>query len=110
MTREITIRKVMNGFVVRVGCQELVFEGQAYMLMEIGRYLAEPEKVEREYLTKYLPDWLATTELTPNNQRVVDFAMQSIPETGYQRNLYGTAAMNSDQGVDNASCSTRSNL
>lgn len=51
--RDIIIRKVMNGYVVTVGCQKLVFESQMGMMLELSRYLNSPEKVEREYTEKY---------------------------------------------------------
>ena len=45
----ITIRTVLNGYRVEVGCQEVVFESRKRMLKEIGRYLKNPNKVEAEY-------------------------------------------------------------
>ena len=45
----ITISAVLNGYVVKVGCQELVFESRKRLLKELNRYLKKPDKVEREY-------------------------------------------------------------
>ena len=50
--REITIREVNNGFIVRVGCQTFVFETREKMLGELERYLKDREGVEKEYLSK----------------------------------------------------------
>lgn len=50
--REITIEKVLNGFFVKVGCQNVVFETAEKMLKEIGRYYSNPSEVENEYLKK----------------------------------------------------------
>lgn len=48
--REITIRSVLNGFIVRVGCQELVFTSMETITKELIRYQADPGAVEKEYL------------------------------------------------------------
>lgn len=48
--REIIIRPVLNGFVVRVGCQELVFRDIQDVGRELIRYQANPEAIEEEYL------------------------------------------------------------
>ncbi len=51
--RDVNIVKVMNGFVVKVGCKNLVFESKDIMLQELSRYYGNPKEVEREYLEKY---------------------------------------------------------
>lgn len=53
--REVRIVDAMNGYVVTVGCQTLVFETRERMLAELTRYLADPEGVEREYNERYRP-------------------------------------------------------
>lgn len=50
--RHISIREVMNGFSVNVGCQELVFQSADTMLSELARYIKYPAEIEREYLGK----------------------------------------------------------
>lgn len=50
MLRKITIKSVLNGFIVKVGCQTLVFDDVNVMLSELGKYLLDPDEVEREYL------------------------------------------------------------
>lgn len=47
----ITIKAVLNGYRVEVGCQELVFESRKRMLKELKRYLKNPDKVEAEYMS-----------------------------------------------------------
>jgi transcription initiation factor TFIID subunit TAF12 len=47
--RDVTIRAVLNGFVVKVGCQEVVFESRERLLSELDRYLTDPNTVEQEY-------------------------------------------------------------
>lgn len=51
--RPVTINKAMNGFVVNVGCQTLVFETQEKLVQELTRYLSKPYDVEKEYLDKH---------------------------------------------------------
>ena len=51
--KDLTIKKKMNGFAVEIGCQELVFESKRKMLDELGRYIDDPEAVEKEYTDKY---------------------------------------------------------
>jgi hypothetical protein len=53
MTRDLHIRKVMNGFVVKVGCKEIVFGPSSDLLAAVGNYLAAPDKVETEWRRNY---------------------------------------------------------
>lgn len=52
MFRPITIERVLNGYIARVGCQKVVFETAERMLSDIARYLKDPAAVEKEYLSK----------------------------------------------------------
>lgn len=48
--RKIVIEPVLNGYRVRCGCQELVFEDRDTLLIQLGKYLSNPTEVERDYL------------------------------------------------------------
>ena len=48
----IQIEPVLNGYVVRVGCQTVVFETTDKLLDELRRYMADPQRVEKEYQTQ----------------------------------------------------------
>lgn len=50
MIRNLTITPVLNGYIVQAGCQQVVFQSAEQMLGEIGKYLANPSKVEAQYL------------------------------------------------------------
>lgn len=50
MTRMITICPVLNGYVLTVGCQTIVFDSAKKMLDELGQYYAAPEAVEQRFL------------------------------------------------------------
>lgn len=43
------ITPVLNGFIVKVGCQRVVFETREKLLAELDRYLTDPAGVEAEY-------------------------------------------------------------
>lgn len=47
--RDITIKPVLNGYVVQVGCQVLAFNSRSDLLHELQRYFEDPEGVEKAY-------------------------------------------------------------
>ena len=49
--RTITIKPVLNGYVVRVGCQSLAFTSREDLLNNLKSYLSDPTKTETAYLT-----------------------------------------------------------
>ena len=51
--RTVSINKCMNGYIVQVGCQTLVFNYAEAMLGELDKYLKDPEGVEKAYTAKY---------------------------------------------------------
>ena len=54
-TRDIKIKKVLNGYIVKIGCQKVVFTSQKKLIKEMKRYWKNPVKVEHEYTEKYQP-------------------------------------------------------
>lgn len=48
--RDIKIKPVLNGFIVIVGCQTVVFRDVHQMASELVRYYTNPGNVELEYL------------------------------------------------------------
>lgn len=52
MTRDITIRTVLNGWEVQVNCQTLVYTERAKLIADFTEYLIDPEKVEKRILEK----------------------------------------------------------
>jgi hypothetical protein len=56
MTRTIRINPVLNGFMVEVGCQLVVFESAKKMLDELGQYYAAPDAVEHRFLKNAVND------------------------------------------------------
>lgn len=51
--REVTIRKVLNGLVITVGCQTLVFNSTDQFLGALRGYIADPEQTEKQWLEAY---------------------------------------------------------
>lgn len=54
MIRDITIKPALNGFIVHVGCQQLVFDSIDKLLSALGAYLKNPDGVEGFWLEKGL--------------------------------------------------------
>lgn len=50
MLREINIEPVLNGFVLRVGCQRVVVKTPDELGAEIARYYKDPNGVEAQYI------------------------------------------------------------
>lgn len=49
MIRSFHIEPVLNGYIVTIGCQKVVFESIAGLMRATERYLSEPAKVEEEF-------------------------------------------------------------
>jgi hypothetical protein len=64
MIHTITIRPVLNGYLVQVGCQSLVFDDTRQMLDQLLRYLVSPNLVEDEYRQTAINKWMFSTPLT----------------------------------------------
>ena len=52
MTREVLIRPVLNGFVIDVGCQRVVFTNKQAMLIQLSEYYDKPEEVEKRFIAE----------------------------------------------------------
>ena len=50
MLRNIKIKSVLNGWIVEVGCQTLVFRDLTHMTTQLKLYLNDPEGLEKKYL------------------------------------------------------------
>jgi hypothetical protein len=48
--RDIIIRPALNGFIVNVDCQKVVFGSVECLVSELARYLTQPEQTEQRYL------------------------------------------------------------
>lgn len=48
--KNVTIRPVLNGWICRVGCSEVVFTDRKAMLLDLDAYIKNPQAVEKTYL------------------------------------------------------------
>lgn len=53
MFREIKITRAMNGFVVKVGCQTVVFEHVNGLVTALIEYAADPSATEKRWAERY---------------------------------------------------------
>lgn len=49
MPRELNIRPVLNGFIVNVGCQTLVFSEPGQLIAEFAAWVNKPAEIEAKY-------------------------------------------------------------
>ena len=54
MTRPITIEPVLNGFVVQVGCQRVVFNNINELCDNLRAYYRDPRTMEKAFIEKRL--------------------------------------------------------
>ena len=52
MIRDIIITPVLNGFICKVGCQQVVFNSINEMTSEIETYYRNPEETEARFIKK----------------------------------------------------------
>ena len=68
MIREISIVPVLNGWIVRVGCQTVVFTSADALLGALRRYLEDPIATEEQFLqTAVNARWVGTRGLSFDN-------------------------------------------
>lgn len=87
MIREITIKPVLNGYVCKVGCQEIVFQNRNEMLKEIGRYYEDPEGTEAKFkknaVNKICPD--SDLLYSPGSNTIASTTIPSLGTTTISR-------------------------
>lgn len=63
--RHIEIQAVLNGYIVNVGCQQVVFETREKLVAELTRYMTSSKDVEKEYIEKATNGFTMTEPITP---------------------------------------------
>ena len=58
MLRDVLIHPVLNGWVVTVGCQKVVFNDLGCMMSAIRRYLEDPEEAEKSFRESVNAKWV----------------------------------------------------
>lgn len=54
MIRSFHVRPVLNGYIVDIGCQQVVFTSISSLITAIESYLSNPERVENDWLKNSL--------------------------------------------------------
>lgn len=69
--RQVTIRPVLSGWVVGVGCQEMVFSDRRQLMIELDRYLEHPDVEEQRWVAGAVnpPNDAGPTILTTDTNR-----------------------------------------
>jgi hypothetical protein len=86
----------MNGYMVRVGCQTLVFQTTESLLSELGAYLRDPANTEKQYVHRYPmqagEDVPAMADAAWNhNDRAISFEPEGGPVVSYYAQQAGHA-------------------
>lgn len=81
--RDIRITPALNCYILKVGCQTIVFNDRGTMLTELGRYLEKPADVEREYIDN------AVNSMGPADMT----GAEQVPEGMQQRAEVGARAV-----------------
>jgi len=50
MPQELIITPVLNGFIVRAGCQTLVYDSADKIKMDFAEWVNDPQKIEQRYM------------------------------------------------------------
>jgi hypothetical protein len=74
MIRSIEIQPVLNGFIVKVGCQILVFDSRTELLTNLRLYLENSEDTERRFMRESL-----NTGQLGEGLRLTETAVNQVP-------------------------------
>ena len=85
--RAVNIGAVMNGFIVTVGCQTLVFTTREELLRELNAYLENPEQTEKRYWERY-----PASRLTQVTEAVRGNFPDAVPQAGTPLGYSGESA------------------
>ena len=78
--RDITIKTALNGYLVRVGCQRVVFNNRETMLRALNDYLENPNKIEEMYTYGSINSKQLGFERDPHNRSVSNRVYEEYPE------------------------------
>ena len=76
MIRQITIKPVLNGFIVDVGCQTIVFGSNTTLVQALEAYLINPDASEKAYRESSIN---ARHFLGPNAECVCEAPEVAVP-------------------------------
>lgn len=74
----VTIKTVLNGWIVKVGCAEVVYTLRSKMLDDLSDYLEDPQAMIKLFKEKSINSELFTGGYVNEEQRVVDYADEAV--------------------------------
>lgn len=74
--RPVTITPVLNGYIVQIGCQSLVFNSFELLEVELLRYFKNPTEVEHSYKVNAVNPSCLTSE--PANREIRDVRLEPV--------------------------------
>ena len=109
--RPVTINKVLNGYIVQVGCQTLVFRYMSNLVKELKRYADNPEQVEKEYLAKHKPEYMQVAQAQEREARLMRADEQYRRDGGcVATQPYGDARVPFPASPGEGGCATQGRL
>jgi hypothetical protein len=76
--RDIRIRPILNGWLVKVGCQEICITDAETLGKEITRYVQRPGEVEKEYLSKALNKNITNNQVEMDRPEMARMAPEPV--------------------------------
>ncbi len=77
--KEIKIYPVLNGYIVQVGCQSVVFETLAKMTAEITRYYTSPDLIVTDYVKNAVNRLIDLKSVQAEDQGLISVDPRSAP-------------------------------
>lgn len=77
--RKITIEPALNGYLVKVGCQTLVYNSNTDLARDLANYLADPKNTEELFSVRALHKELLNGPCTPDKQCLAQREPEPVP-------------------------------
>lgn len=95
MFRDITIHAVMNGFVVQVGCQTLVYDNVGALVSDLQMYLVDPVKTEKWIRERSCnTKWTLTNEAGVADPTLNRLTVEEIERRDFEQRLSARESQN----------------
>ena len=103
MIRKFTVKPVLNGYIVEIGCQTIVFHSKKRFLKEVEMYLDNPDGRERYWLKHGVNSGVGSGEC---RELLLDASglISTDPEQTPARLSFGIDRLRTDSDDPNAVC------
>lgn len=105
MIRDISIHAVLNGFVVQVGCQTIVFNTAESLASNLTLYLNNPDEFEKEFIHTAINQKHLMPLPPPGS--LVPPAEQATPHPAFSDGMIHDSALDPWNGIDMPSIAQR---